>query len=72
MPKTRQRREAPEVGAWTQDVEQAGRTGVGCRRHQLSQGLDPGLRPGDDEPQTTLGAATGFPGIGAASPEGEP
>jgi len=26
-------------------MEQAGRTGVGCRRHHLSQGLDPG-RPG--------------------------
>jgi len=27
-------------------MEQAGRAGVGCRRHHLSQGLDPGRPAG--------------------------
>jgi len=40
----RQRREGP--GAWAEDMEQAGRAGVGCRRHHLSQGLDPGCPAG--------------------------
>jgi len=40
----RQRREGPE--AWAEDMEQAGRAGVGCRRHHLSQGLDPGRQAG--------------------------
>jgi hypothetical protein len=66
----RQRREGPAAGAWVEDMEQAGRAGVGCRRHHLSQGLDPGHPAG--RRRTASLAMAPWPdsrALGAASPE---
>ena len=74
MPKARQRREGPDVGAWEEDMEQAGRAAVVSDAVVIisPRGSIPDVQPGDDEPQASHGAVTGFPGIGAASPGVEP
>ena len=72
MPKGRQHREGLSSGhgwrIWSRPAAPASDAVVIIS----PRGSIPDILPGDDEPQASPGAATGFSGIGAASPEVEP